>query len=293
MLCFPLLFLLMKLVSFLSGSYKDNQKTTERQSGMVSVGGVPPNYQGDGSGAASAQIPGMKAPGSASGSRFDAQLSDIKKNAAFGVYIPDVIKAQSKGRVDYNRDILLQIRREYFTMTQYMQGVYWALTLGAFAGALTISLLTPGGFPDVMGKDAGMIWGVFLLSFGISALISETGAHTGIRKCTFDKWKHDDPKKGIKAGDYKVEDEYRGTSCLSDYDCTAKSQVPSGVCAHPKIGSLSKLMRHLITPLVLLAGVVLTTITFTATGYRMENKDLAQCIIYGIGFGTFFALLFS
>lgn len=258
------------------------------------MAGVPAQYQTGGSATQSGPGQATKAgQGKKTDNRFATQLDDIKKNAAFGVYIPDAIKAQSKGKVDYNRDILIQVRKEFFTMTEYLQGAFWALTIGAFAGALTVALLTPGGFPNLVGPDAGMIWGVFLLSFGISALISETGAHAGIRKCTFEKWKHDDPKKGIKSGDYKVEEEYRGRDCLNDWDCTAASTVAPGACAHPKMWSSTKLARGLFTPLILLAGVVLTTITFTATEYRLPKKDLAQSIIYGIGFGTFFSLLFS
>lgn len=225
--------------------------------------------------------------------RYDTQLADIKKNAAFGVYIPDVVTARSKGSVDYNRDIILQVHREFFSMTEYMQGIYWSLTLGAFAGALSVAILTPGGFPEVLGEGAAMLWGVFLLSFGISSLLSETGAHSGIRKCTHEKYKHDDPSKNIKAGDYKVAEEFRGRECLTDFDCTDKSSAATSVCKYPPVGSLSKLMRHVVTPIVLFAGVLLTIVTFTTTGYRLQNKDLAQVIIYGIGMGTFFAIMFS
>lgn len=234
-------------------------------------------------------------PSSPTQNRFQADLDKFKKNAAFGAYAPDMIKALSGGQTDYDRDILLSIRRQYFTMTQFIQGIYWALSIGMLIATLALGIVTPGLFPDLLSANAGMIWGVFLLSFGISSLVSESGAHTGIRKCTTEKYKDPKDPKAKEYDGYKVDEEHRGQECLTDGDCSIKpaSQIPPGVCAHPKMGSFSKLMRHLITPIALVVGIILTTLTFTATSYRLPGKDLAQSIIYGIGIGTVFAIMFS
>lgn len=225
--------------------------------------------------------------------RFQTQLRDIQSKAAFGVYTPDVVKAASGGKTDWNRDILLTVRKEFFNIYQFTEGIYWAATVGMFVGALTVALLTPGGFPDLLGENAAMIWGVFLLSFGISSILSESGAHSGNRKCTRDKYTHANPKRGIKVGDYKVDEEYRGMECLDDWDCTRKSTVTPGVCAFPKPNKLFLTIRHVVSPISLLAGIVLTAVTFSSTDFRLAQKDLAQAIIYGLGMGTFFAILLS
>lgn len=226
--------------------------------------------------------------------RFQTQLKDMQGKAAFGLYMPDVVKATSGGKTDLNRDILVTVRKEFFNKYQFIEGIYWASTAGMFVGALVVAILTPNGFPDLLGENAAMIWGVFLLSFGISSLLSESGAHSSSRKCTREKFKYDDPSKGIKAGEtYKVDEEYRGMDCLDDWDCTRKSTVTPGVCTYPKPNRLFLTIRRVVSPISLLAGIVLTATTFSSTDFRLAQKDLAQAIIYGIGVGTFFALILS
>lgn len=233
-------------------------------------------------------------PNDPSNNRFLSDLNKAKNEAAFGVYVPDIIKAQSGGKTDYNREIQLSIRREFFTMKQYLVGIYWAMTIGMVIGALTLALLTPNGFPDVFGENALMIWGVFLLSFGMSTMLSDFESHGRIRKCTTKKWDNDDPsgKKTYKKGDFKVEEGYRGMECMSDWDCTRKSSVTGGVCSLPERNALFKFQQKVIAPILVVVGAIMTTITFSSTDFRLAKKDLAQSVIYGIGFGTILAIAF-
>lgn len=226
-----------------------------------------------------------------SNDRYQAQLKKIQSQSAFGVYIPDVLKAKSG--TDYTKDIQLSIRREFWTFSQVNAIVYWALSIGMFIGAVTVSALTPNAFPNIAGEGAMMIWGVFLLTLGLTGIVSEPSARSSMRKCTKDKYKTDDPEGKFTTKDHKVEPMFQGTECLTDWDCTRKSEVTKGVCQAPKLGGVATGFRKGVLPIVTLIGAVITAISFTSTDFRLAKKDLAQSIMYGIGMGNMLVLLFS
>ena len=221
--------------------------------------------------------------------RFAHKLEQTKQTAAFGTYLPDIMKW--KTGVDYTKEIQFSIRREFFTLTQVTYIIFWSLSIGAVLGAATIAAFTPGGFVDVTGSNAVMIWGVFLLSFGLAAAFSEHKAKSSYKKCTKDKYKKDDPKKGIKEGTPKVELAFQGKDCFNEWDCTRKSTPVKGVCKAP--APSFKFIRTSFIPLVVIIGAIMTGVSFTSTDFRLAKKDLAQAIIYGIGLGNAFILIFS
>lgn len=226
---------------------------------------------------------------------YATQINKLKQNSAFGVDANTLMKLQSGGKEDYSKQIQFSIRRQYFTFSQVWVIAAWALSFGALIGALAVALTTPDAFID-MSTNPGMVWGVFLLSMGITDLLSESKAHRNIRKCTRDKFESTaDAKKYGKTGkeDPKVESEYQGRDCMTDWDCTRRSKVPAGVCALPKPNALARAVRKVGTPMLLLVGIALTATTFTSTDFRLEKKDLAQAIIYGIAFGNLLAIVFS
>lgn len=230
--------------------------------------------------------------------RFKTDLAKLQETAAFGLNVMDVLKAQSGGKEDYTKEVQFSIRREFFTFKQVREISYWSMTLGMVIGALAVALTPPSVFPDLLnGPDGSMVIGVFLLSFGLSLVFSDFVAVQNIRKCTTDKWKATDQQvqQGKKTkGDYKVEPEYQGRDCFTDWDCTRKSTVTRGVCKLPKAKTPgSYVVRHFFAPLVLLAGILMTAFTFTQQDIRPNPKNLAQAIIYGIGFGTAVSLFFS
>lgn len=243
-----------------------------------------------------------KAPKAPKDDRFKAELDKMKQNAAFGINVMDVLKAQSGGTEDYSKDIQFSIRREYFTFKQVVEIAYWCMTMGAVIGAMTVAILTPNGIPDFFGgEESAMVWGVMLLSFGISMVFSDIAAVRNVRKCTRKKWKKTDrqvreaAKTGgdPKAGQSKVEPEYQGRDCFTDWDCTRSSSVSRGVCELPKPNWLFRIIRNIFAPLCMLGGIFLTAMTFSQTDFRPPKKDVAQAVIYGVGFGSFAALFFS
>ena len=235
-------------------------------------------------------------PNDPANNRYITELNKMKSQAAFGINAQDAIAAKSGGRTDYTKQILFSIRRQYFTWVQVGVISYWWATMGMFVGAITMAALT-NSLPDFSGSNTSMILGVFLLSMGISDMTSQMQAHRNIKTCTKDKFKSTDywvyKLNKAKAGDSKVDPEYQGNDCMTDWDCTKKSQVPRGVCKLPKPNALSRIVRGIVTPILLLAGIILTATSFSSTDFRLAKADLAQAIIYGIAAGNFVAVLFS
>ena len=222
--------------------------------------------------------------------RYTKQLKNVQQTAAFGTYLPNIMKW--KTGVDYTKEIQFSIRREFFTLTQVTYIIYWSLTIGAVIGAAIIAAWTPGGFVDVLGDNAVMIWGVFLLSFGLAAAFSEHKAKSSYKKCTKDKYKKSDTSKGIVAGvTPKVEPAFQGKDCFNEWDCTRKNTIVKGSCHAPK--PKFHFIRTTFIPLVVVIGAIMTGVSFSSTDFRLAKKDLAQAIIYGIGCGNFFILFFS
>lgn len=223
--------------------------------------------------------------------RFIGKLNEMKQTAAFGLYLPDVMKA--KTGTDYTKDIQFSIRREFWTLGQVNHIIYWSLSFGAVIGAGVIAGLTPGVFPDILGPSALMIWGVFILTLGLTGMVGQGGAKRNIRKCSSKKYEYDDPNGTFKKGDHKVEVSFRGKDCLTDWDCTRGSKISKGVCKAPEPFEMAKAFRKGMLPIITLIGAVLTGISFSSTDFRLAKKDLAQAIIYGIGIGNFLILFFS
>jgi hypothetical protein len=223
--------------------------------------------------------------------RFLGQLQKIQSTSAFGVYVPDVLKAKSG--IDYSRDIQFSIRREFWTFSQVRSIAYWSLSIGAVVGAGVVAGFTPNGFPDIFGPGAMMIWGVFLLALGLSGMWSEGKAKSNIRHCTKKTYGYKDPKGKFESEDFKVEPSFQGKDCLTDWDCTRKSNVPKGVCAVPEQAGITKVFRKGVLPIIVLVGAVMTGVAFSSTDFRLAKKDLAQAIIYGIGIGIVLVLIFS
>lgn len=222
--------------------------------------------------------------------RYAHKLEQARQTAAFGAYMPDIMKW--KTGVDYTKEVQFSIRREFFTLSQVTYIIFWSLTIGALIGAAIIAAFTPGGFVDVTGSNAVMIWGVFLLSFGLAAAFSEHKAKSTYKKCTKEKYNKDDKAKGIKKDvTPKVETAFQGKDCFTDWDCTRKTIPVKGVCKAP--APSFKFLRTTFIPIVVVVGAIMTGVSFSSTDFRLAKKDLAQAIIYGLGLGNAFILFFS
>lgn len=236
----------------------------------------------------SAKSTGTPGP-EASDNRFETELSDIQKTAAFGVNIGKVIAAKSGGRKDYTKQIQFSIRSEYFTMRQFVVGMFWSIILGIFVGTLVMSLIIPGASWDVMAYPA-MTIGVFVLAMGVADVMAETQAFSTQRHCTSEK--HKSPKTGEQ--EYIVDPEYHGTPCFDPMDCTKASRLEPGqenACKASRWG-ISKLKRRYLTPVVLLAGIVLVSISFTDSDERPSVKNLYLSSVFGMFTGTALAVIF-
>ncbi len=257
------------------------------------IGGGGPGAGENPQAAAAAAASGSKLdPNDPMNNRYLKDLKDIQNSAAFGVNVQDLLKAKSGGKQDYTKDIQFSIRKEFFTFNQYVQGMYWSLTIGMVIGAFTIAYLG-GLIPDLFdfGGTTGMFWGVLLVTFGLADMLTATKAHGNIKHCTTKNKK--DPKTGKPTKEPLVDPEYQGRDCFTDWDCTRKATVTKGVCKFPEPNAFSKWIKKVVSPMIMIGGAILTAITFSATNKRMKNYELAQAIMFGLGFGNFFALLFS
>lgn len=224
--------------------------------------------------------------------RYTSQLHDMQNTAAFGLNIGKVIAAKSGGRKDYSKDIQFSIRREFFTMKQFVVGAFWAMIFGLFIGTLLMSLVVPGGQWDVMAYPA-MTIGVFVLAMGLADIAAEAEAFSSIRKCSSKQQKV--IKNGKEVTDYIVDAEFRGAPCLTPFDCTKGGHLKPGqrgACSAGH-GSLVKFKRRAITPLVLLSGIALVTYSFLDSDERPSTKNLLLSSVFGVFSGTAMALVFS
>lgn len=223
--------------------------------------------------------------------RFDTELADMQKTAAFGVNIGKVIAAKSGGRKDYTKQIQFSIRSEYFTMRQFVVGMFWSIIMGIFIGSLVMSLIVPGASWDVMAYPA-MTVGVFVLAMGVADLMAETQSFSNQRHCTSEKQKVE--KNGQIEEEYIVDPEFQGSPCFTPMDCTKASRLEPGqenACKAKRWG-ISKMKRRYLTPIVLLAGIVLVSYSFTDSDERPSIKNLYLSSVFGMFSGTALAILF-
>ena len=226
--------------------------------------------------------------------RFASQLKDLKANAAFGISVDDVLTAESKGQHNEWRSLQLQVRREFFSMKQVFVVIYWAIIIGMFVGVLVMSFVVPGLRWNNQG-DTIANTGVFLLSMGISNMISGTQTYSGLKKCTSDK--HAVLAAGVRSSDenaYIVDANHRGHECLHDMDCTiGKHLLPDqyGMCRHDV--SKVRWVSNRAGFVIFIAGFALTLTTFTNSTRRPPPADLVQSVVYGIFGGVIQALIFS
>lgn len=224
--------------------------------------------------------------------RFNASLKKIGAHSAFGVFVPDVIKARTGGKVDYFRDIQISIRKQYFTFSQVSAVAMWAsfiaLAVGAGAVAITADIT-----PDLLGESGQLFWSTVLTSASLCILFVDRTTVRAGRYCAGADVKWEADGDGHKKGDPKVDREYQGRSCLSDWDCTKRAKVAKGSCASPKPFKWITTVRTVIIPVVAAFCIAFIIFAYTQTSGRLPETHLVQAICYGLGAGTVFSIIFS
>lgn len=229
--------------------------------------------------------------------RFIAKLAEMQNTAAFGLNPQEVIRAKSGGKKDYTRMIQLSIRREFFTLGQYMVGVYWGITLGMFIGAVTLSETTPGGsWLDGYKVNFMMSLGVYLLSTGLALATSSVEAHSAIRRCSTkpeDQFKQEGAPDDTPGHPDGVEAGFSGSECITDFDCTRRAAIKKGVCKLPERSGTGKFLTSGGVVIFLVAGIVMTIIGATGSAKALPKNFMALSAIYGIFTGNAIAIIWG
>lgn len=260
---------------------------------QVAQQGLADVITADSGGAAPKTRKGGDTPGpDAFDNRFETELQDIQKSAAFGVNIGKIIAAKSGGRKDYTKQIQFSIRSEYFTMRQFVVGCIWSMIMGVFIGTLVMTLIIPGAQWDVMAYPA-MTIGVFVLAMGVADVMAETQSFSTQRHCTSEKQKVEKPNGEVEE-EYIVDPEFQGAPCFTPMDCTKASRLEPGqgnACRVPRWG-ISKMKRRYVTPVVLITGIALVSYSFSDSEERPSSKNLYISSVFGAFAGTALAVLF-
>lgn len=186
---------------------------------------------GKGQGAAQVGPPPPKPP-----DKYQQQVAEMQRNAAFGIFIPDLLKAKSGGREDMQREIKLLIRKQYFTYPQMRRLVVTFTVMGMMIAAALFSALW---LPLRLGE--------FYQSFGFGVCV---GAFAMLVYWYFvgENWeticnkhsKYVDPDK-------------RGTECIEHGDCS-NTNYARGMCIHRQPPVFSRYVRNSFIPLTFIGA---------------------------------------
>lgn len=203
----------------------------------------------------------------------------MQDTAVWGINIQKVLKAKSGGQHDFTKNIELSMKREFFTMMQYGQGIWWGLIIGLFAGMVIITAAAPNLSFD-MGDQGTQLIGVLLLVASIVYFVTINFAHSGITKCVGKDYKT------------KLEPKYWGKACMSNQDCTASDRITPYMCTHPS-GRIRRFMHGPFKWIFLLFGIGAYLVTSTGEGYNPQAVHTWQAVIYGLFTGTIMIFIFS
>jgi hypothetical protein len=208
--------------------------------------------------------------------RFVTQLQKIQQQSAAGVYLPDLLKAQSGGKDDMPRKVKLAIRREFFTLKQYIGGVIFGTGLGALVLAI-LALATGAMSFGFLGDGWQIKLGAFLTAFCAMSLTAVVETRRN-QTCS--------------ATNKHVDEDKRGHECILNDDCTNGNMVFSGMCSHPTAKLAPFRMACTIAAGLLGVGLLIAGGT-SKTSATPHGKDMYMPIVLGYGSGIVFGYIFS
>ena len=167
------------------------------------------------------------------------------------------------------------------------------MIFGAFVGVLIFSFVVPGLRWNT-NRDTFMNFSVFILSMGISNVISGTQTYAGLKTCTDKKHYSIEPATGEWGEHHIVDEDFIGHECLNDFDCTKGKMLKPGqygMCQH-KVTRV-RWVSNRVGAVLLVAGLVMCTTSFSTSGHHPSPGDIYQSAVYGTFAGVAQALIFS
>jgi hypothetical protein len=200
--------------------------------------------------------------------KYNEQLADMKRNSAFGVFIPDLLKAKSGGREDMQRNIKLLIRKQYFSTYQVFRLLVTFLVLGMMvATALYSALWSPLATREyyqcfAFGVCAGAFVGMFYWYMVGANWETVCNKHSpGV-----------DPDK-------------RGTECISADDCTVGRPSVDNMCVHRRPSDEVRIVRNSLMFFLLVGAGIFAGAASTAG--KWDVKHAFAGVVFGASCGMF------
>jgi hypothetical protein len=200
----------------------------------------------------------------------------MKRNAAFGIFIPDLLKAQSGGREDIKRRILLSVRRQYFNESQYWRGVINAIFVGlgiATVVFIASEYLSPGENPLSFGAG-------FMIGFWVLFVRNTKFAPRWSASCN------------IKNKD--VPYEFKGAPCIEHSDCTVTDGPvadPEHLCVHDEPNEFTRAVSLFIRLAGLIVAVGFTVAADIGPGWNSGAATAGAFV--GAGSGVIIGYIMS
>lgn len=206
--------------------------------------------------------------------RYTEQLAEMQRNSAFGVFIPDLLKAKSGGKEDIARNIKLLIRKQYYNNEQVVRLVVTFLVLGMMiAAALYSSLWSP---LDTKEYYQSFAFGIFAGAFAGMFYWYMFGAN----------W------ESVCNGHHpEVDADKHGIDCVDPWDCTVGSiREPKGMCTYRRPSSYARFLRNSLMFFMLVGAGVFAGMASTANNWN--GKHVFAGFVFGAACGMFIWQLF-
>lgn len=203
--------------------------------------------------------------------RYTAQIKEMQRNAAFGVFVPDLLKAKSNGHEDMARGIKLMIRKQYFDTNQVTRLVVTFTVVGMMISAAIYTAVWCK--PDLEKYYASFGFGICAGAFSMMLYWWFVGAN----------W------EAVCSADNKdVEPELRGNECLTDADCSV-GKLSDYMCVQKRPPKSARALRGSLM-LGLLGGSV--GFAAIASSAQWDGQTTYTGFVIGSVIGAFLFQIF-
>jgi hypothetical protein len=204
--------------------------------------------------------------------RYEGELKEMQKNAAFGVFVPDLLKAQTKGEEDMARGIKLMIRKQYYTSAQVTRLLITFTVIGMMiSAALYTSLWSK---IDTAKYYGSLIFGICAGAFSMMVFWWFVGAN----------W-----HAVCNADNPLVDEDRHGRDCLEHADCSIGAVGPN-MCIQERPTKFWRGVRGTLM-LALLGGAVAAA-SLAGSAEAWDPKTTFAGLTFGSASGAFLWQIF-
>jgi hypothetical protein len=215
--------------------------------------------------------------------RYDKILQKRTQNAYLGGTDEDYLRDVSHGHFDFSRELKISIRREYFTLHQYIGGVILGLSIGLIVATIAVTQLYKITFRNLNQTYRGTT-GLMLVCLAVGIRFGSRYARRPTR-CA---------KTGPKAKFVDASKKYgEGADCITNSDCTESVRRVSGMCRVPPNQGHMLYGRVVLPIIALLAGIILLILQERQGAPWGPAGELFSFVVFGLSGGFIIAYIFS